>query len=68
MLQSRYTVFLLCLLLTVAGLISTFWWDGGWIVFLVFGFFALVGVNDILQKHHTIQRNYPVIGHIRWMV
>src|SRR6202012_5609126 len=23
---------------------------------------------DLLQTHHTIQRNYPVIGHIRWMV
>jgi glutamate synthase domain-containing protein 2 len=66
--QSRYTVFALCLLLTVAGLVSTLLWDGGWILLLVFGFFSLVGVMDLLQTHHTIQRNYPVIGHIRWMV
>src|ERR1700761_5555055 len=66
--QSRYTVFALCLLLTVAGLASTLLWDGGWILFLVFGFFSLVGVMALGQPHHTIQRNYPVIGHIRWMV
>src|ERR1700744_3154366 len=66
--QSRYTVFALCLLFTLAGLASTPWWDGGWILFLVFGFFSLIGVMDLLQTHHTIQRNYPVIGHIRWMV
>ena len=68
MLQSRYTVFILCLLLTAAGLASTLWWDDGWILALVFGFLSLVGVLDLAQRRHSIQRNYPVIGHIRWMV
>ncbi|MEJ0064026.1 MAG: hypothetical protein WDM85_00295 [Caulobacteraceae bacterium] len=28
---------------------------------------CLVGVHDVLQRRHAILRNYPVIGHIRWM-
>ena len=28
----------------------------------------MVGVRDLLQTHHSILRNYPIIGHIRWMV
>src|ERR1700744_6043794 len=66
--QSRYTVFALCLLLTVAGPALLPVWDGAWVLILVFGLLSLVGVMDLLQTHHTIQRNYPVIGHIRWMV
>ncbi|HEY4032263.1 MAG TPA: FMN-binding glutamate synthase family protein [Caulobacteraceae bacterium] len=68
MLQSRYTVFFLCLLLTAAGLASIPVWEGGWILALVFGLLSLIGVLDLIQTGHTIQRNYPVIGHIRWMV
>jgi glutamate synthase domain-containing protein 2 len=41
---------------------------GGWISVIVFGLLTLVGVVDLAQRHHSIQRNYPVIGHIRWMV
>jgi glutamate synthase domain-containing protein 2 len=29
---------------------------------------ALVGVLDLRQPRHSIRRNYPVIGHIRWWV
>jgi glutamate synthase domain-containing protein 2 len=68
MLQSRYTVFFLCLLLTAAGLASIPFWEGGWILALGFGLLSLIGVLDLIQSEHTIQRNYPVIGHIRWMV
>ena len=66
--QSRYTAFALCLLLTVAGLALLPFWGGAWIAAVVFGLLSLVGVLDLIQGRHTIQRNYPVIGHIRWMV
>ena len=67
MLQSRYTAFFLCLALTVAGLASMPFWGHAWILVLVFGLLSLLGVVDLLQSRHSIQRNYPVIGHIRWM-
>jgi len=66
--QSRYTVFVLCLLLMAAGLVLTPYWQGAWVVFGLFALLSLQGVIDMMQSHHTIQRNYPVIGHMRWMV
>ena len=31
------------------------------------GALSLVGAYDLVQREHTILRNYPVIGHLRWM-
>jgi glutamate synthase domain-containing protein 2 len=40
-----------------------FWWVFGFTVLLVF-----VGVSDMLQTKHTIMRNYPILGRMRyWM-
>ena len=39
------------------------WW--GWILIVL----ALVAIRDIfLQKRHTISHNYPIIGHLRYML
>ncbi len=38
------------------------WWGVG-----IFGALALLGVWNLLQSRHTLLRNYPVIGHIRWL-
>lgn len=35
-----------------------------WIVIPIVG----LAIRDILQKRHTIQHNFPVIGHIRYML
>ena len=35
-----------------------------WIVIPIVG----LAIRDILQKKHTIQHNFPVIGHIRYML
>jgi glutamate synthase domain-containing protein 2 len=34
---------------------------------VVFGALSVLGVHDRVQRRHSIQRNYPVIGHIRWI-
>ena len=63
----RYTAWLLCM---VAFLLTAFVWvavgSGGW---LALAFFALVllGVRDTHQTRHAILRNYPVIGHLRFL-
>ena len=68
-LLSRYTVFTLCVLASFAcGVIAAadaLPWV--WAVAGVATALTIVGVCDLLQPHHSIQRNYPVIGHIRWM-
>ena len=60
----RYTAFALCIALFGAGL-----WLG-WPVWITLPLWLLicVGVFDLLQTDHAILRNYPVIGHIRWLV
>ncbi|MCG6902500.1 MAG: FMN-binding glutamate synthase family protein [Rhodobacter sp.] len=51
-------------ILSLAGLIFS-----GWFVLplLVFGTLAAIGVYDVLQPQHSILRNYPVIGHMRFL-
>jgi glutamate synthase domain-containing protein 2 len=45
--------------------ISFFWKPILW-SFLLFMPIILVGISDILQNKHTIQKNFPVIGHFRY--
>jgi glutamate synthase domain-containing protein 2 len=70
----RYSVFLLCIFLLAVGLIWFLaiptmsmvvpgWW---WVV--IPAFLVALGIFDLLQSRHSILRNYPVIGHIRWLV
>lgn len=42
-------------------------WPWLWGPAAVFGTLSVLGVHDRLQRRHSIQRNYPVIGHIRWI-
>jgi glutamate synthase domain-containing protein 2 len=69
-LLSRYTVFALCILLAAVFLVVALATGSVWATVLAaFGCgLVLVGVIDLTQPHHSIQRNYPIIGHIRWMV
>jgi glutamate synthase domain-containing protein 2 len=66
--QSRYTIFVSCLLLAIVGAATLRIWDGAWVVLAIGGILTVLGVIDLTQSHHSIQRNYPIIGHIRWMV
>ena len=43
----------------------TGWISPGWAI-LFTALFAL-GIYDVLQRRHTVLRNFPVLGHIRYM-
>ena len=64
----RYTVWILG---TLWGLWWLFIWvisgHGGWAAVLGLAV-AVVGWRDRRQSHHAILRNYPVIGHIRFLM
>ncbi|MEO7390881.1 MAG: FMN-binding glutamate synthase family protein [Ramlibacter sp.] len=63
----RYSFFFFCvvgLALALTNLVNT---HTGVIVTLVFATAVLVGVRDIAQSRHAILRNYPVIGHLRFL-
>ena len=69
-LLSRYTAFVLCIMLMlVSGWMAVaLSWSGAWAGAAVGAALVMLGVYDLVQRTHSIQRNYPVIGHIRWIV
>ena len=64
----RYTVFALCVMALLLEIFMQAAWGqgGGWMpLWLVL---AGVGLYDVLQTKRSILRNYPVIGHLRFML
>ncbi|MBZ0187685.1 MAG: FMN-binding glutamate synthase family protein, partial [Candidatus Obscuribacterales bacterium] len=51
--------------ITIA-VIAYFWFPVLWSIVII-GPVILCGIYDIIQKKHTLMRNYPVIGRGRWM-
>lgn len=41
---------------------SIAWWV--WIVLIL----AFIAIRDILQRRHTISHNFPIVGHVRYML
>ena len=42
--------------------------SGWWILTAVVAVFAVVGVYDLVQRKHSVLRNYPVLGHMRFLL
>ncbi|HEV7229689.1 MAG TPA: FMN-binding glutamate synthase family protein, partial [Bacteroidia bacterium] len=49
----------------LTAIISFFWRDFLWSLCLT-GPLAILGIADMLQTRHSIKRNYPVIGRMRY--
>jgi len=64
----RYTVIGLCGLGTLLSLFSVIVFGQGYAPMLVMGALFGVGVYDVRQTKRSILRNYPIIGHIRYML
>ncbi len=67
----RYAAFALCVvgfLASAAGLVLApdFWFV--WCTLAVFAVLTVVGLHDLRQTPHAILRNYPVIGHLRFLL
>jgi glutamate synthase domain-containing protein 2 len=66
----RYTAMVLCMLLLLIGVAAlvmdgSLWW---WIAVVVGATLTVVGLRDLRQTRHSILRNYPVIGHMRFFL
>ena len=48
----------------LAVLLSPWWWA----LAVPCAAVAAVGVHDLLQRRHSVLRNYPVIGHLRFLL
>jgi len=63
----RVSVLSLMFLLTVASvLLLAFFGPGWWVAVVVFAALLVLALADVTQKRHSILRNYPVLGHLRF--
>jgi len=51
----------------IFGLLSWFWPWVAWF-FVLIGPLFLLGVYDTFQRHHTVLRNFPLLGRVRFML
>lgn len=64
--MERYCAFAAVVVLTFLSLIALVWSAWFWLPAIVFFGLSLLGLYDVLQPSHSILRNYPVIGHMRF--
>jgi glutamate synthase domain-containing protein 2 len=65
----RYAVFLSVALITltsVGGAILYSKWL--YVSAAIFGALTVLGIYDLRQRQHSILRNYPVVGHLRFLI
>jgi len=56
-------------LITAAGIWATVALSLWWLIVVVpFGAFALVAAYDLVQRRHAVLRNYPLLGHVRYLL
>ena len=63
----RYSFMVLCAFGALLALFSLIVFHVGWLALLLFAGLTGVGVHDLKQTRHAILRNYPVIGHLRFL-
>ena len=63
----RYSFMALCALGVLLSWLSLVLFDVGWLALLICAALVGVGVHDLRQTRHAILRNYPVIGHLRFL-
>ncbi|MBN9351735.1 MAG: FMN-binding glutamate synthase family protein [Chitinophagaceae bacterium] len=52
----------------VFTLLSIFVWSGFWFFLALSLIFIGIGIDDLVQKRHTLWRNFPVLGRLRWIM
>ncbi len=65
--MQRYYVFFGTMGLTALSALGLIWTGWAVIPLAIFGALAVIGVYDVAQSSHAILRNYPVIGHMRFL-
>ena len=65
-----YKLFVYLLLVIAAGVAIIALADNSFrlgVLATVIAFLAIVGIWDMRQDRHSILRNYPIVGHLRWI-
>jgi hypothetical protein len=64
----RYSAWGLCIFAALLSLFSLIAFNVGWLPAIVFISLSVLGARDVRQAKHAILRNYPVIGHARFLL
>lgn len=65
--MARYSAFAAVIGATVLCLVIAFWNPWFLLGVALFGYLSALGTYDVLQHKHAILRNYPVLGHMRFL-
>ena len=66
---ARFIPWILSILIAILSGLYCIVGPGGhhvWLLCAIFVGFSIVGFMDLMQSHHAILRNYPLIGHLRF--
>jgi glutamate synthase domain-containing protein 2 len=64
----RYTPFVLCIFCALLCVFTIVGFGVGWLLFAIFTGLSLLGFYDLKQTKRSILRNYPVVGHLRFLL
>ena len=67
LLPPRYSCLAFCVFGMLLALFSLIVFGVGWLALNVCLALVAVGIHDLRQSRHAILRNYPVIGHLRFL-
>ena len=66
--MTRYLTLLVAAFLTLASIFfAAFTFPLSWVPAAAFGALFLLGLWDLSQRRHSLLRNYPILGHLRWL-
>jgi glutamate synthase domain-containing protein 2 len=66
--MARQSVFVFLLIaFAVVGMIGLAWAPAWWLLLFIVPLLAL-GIRDAVQTKHTVLRNFPIIGHFRYLI
>ena len=64
----RLSTFVICITGTLISIFGLFVNTAAWYPLAIFGFLTIVGIHDRLQTRHAVLRNYPILGHMRFLL
>ena len=63
----RYSVYVLSIAGLLVSLPVTLWLGAGYLFPVIFGALTALGTWDLLQRKHTVSRNYPIMANLRYL-
>jgi glutamate synthase domain-containing protein 2 len=68
LLPIRLSIFAICITGAVASGITLLLGIPNWYWFFILATLTIIGIYDCIQTKHAILRNYPVLGHMRFLL